>query len=566
MIRAFLRDRIPLDRAPSMLAGGASFAHVFGTVLVFLLGIQALTGVALSAFYSPSTTDAWASVAYIQDQAAWGWLVRGIHYHGGTALVIIAGLHLLQTAISGAYKQPREVVWWLGVVLLVLLIAWSITGYWLRWDQAGYWASQVEIGIAAGTPVAGRAIRALALGGNEPGNLTLTRAYALHVIALPALVTLLTVFHIWLARRHGTTPTKVANTAVRRWPAQTVKDVIAMAIVFVVLLSVVIVQHGTDLAPPADPTTAYDARPLWPVRWLFELRVLSGGLEQLAAMAAPAIVGGFLLALPLLDHGTERRPMRRKLWLGALAGLFALIGALTVASFARDANDPELAKRLAKAEVLANRARKLAVANGVPVTGALDVYKTPRMWKARSLFATRCANCHDATSKERKGPVIAPGHGDRHWLTKFLQAPSDDAFWGKTKLAKTDAAMKPVELPASDLADLVELLYAESGAEGIDAAKRERGLKVFESACTDCHSREEGVAGASGPALAGLGSRDHYTSVISNPKSALHMGADKSEMPRFDRELTIVERDALAEYLVWLRTATEQDLRALGPL
>jgi len=258
--------------------------------------------------------------------------------------------------------------------------------------------------------------------------------------------------------------------------------------------------------------------------------------------------------------------MRRKLWLGALAGLFALIGALTVASFARDANDPELAKRLAKAEVLANRARKLAVANGVPVTGALDVYKTPRMWKARSLFATRCANCHDATSKERKGPVIAPGHGDRHWLTKFLQAPSDDAFWGKTKLAKTDAAMKPVELPASDLADLVELLYAESGAEGIDAAKRERGLKVFESACTDCHSREEGVAGASGPALAGLGSRDHYTSLISNPKSALHMGADHSEMPRFDRELTIVERDALAEYLVWLRTATEQDLRALGPL
>ena len=204
--------------------------------------------------------------------------------------------------------------------------------------------------------------------------------------------------------------------------------------------------------------------------------------------------------------------------------------------------------------------------NGVPVTGALDVYKTPKLWSARTLFAARCANCHDAGSKERKGPVIAPGHGDRKWLTQFLHAPSDEQFWGKTKLAKTDAAMKPVELPASDLTDLVEMLYAESGAGGIDAAKRERGLKVFESACTDCHSRDEGVAGTSGPALAGLGSRDYYTSFMSNPKSALHMGTDKSEMPRFDKELTIVERDALAEYLVWLRTATAQELRGLGPL
>ena len=88
---------------------------------------------------------------------------------------------------------------------------------------------------------------------------------------------------------------------------------------------------------------------------------------------------------------------------------------------------------------------------------------------------------------------------------------------------------------------------------------------MFEAACTDCHSREEGVAGAAGPALAGLGSRDWYTSFISNPKSALHMGPDKSQMPRFDRELSIVERDAIAEYLSWLRTATAHDLARLGP-
>jgi mono/diheme cytochrome c family protein len=116
-----------------------------------------------------------------------------------------------------------------------------------------------------------------------------------------------------------------------------------------------------------------------------------------------------------------------------------------------------------------------------------------------------------------------------------------------------------------ELENLVEMLYAESGASDVNGAKRDEGIKVFESACTDCHERKEGMPGASAPGLARLGARDYYLSFISNPKSALHMGPDKSQMPRFDKELTLTERDALAEYLVWLRTATPQDLARLGP-
>src|SRR5690606_14412655 len=103
------------------------------------------------------------------------------------------------------YRRPREVVWWLGLALLVLVLAWSITGYWLRWDQAAYWAAQVELGIVAEVPLAGEPLRELVLGGNAPGNLTLTRAYALHIAVLPALVALIAVVHVRLARRHGLT-------------------------------------------------------------------------------------------------------------------------------------------------------------------------------------------------------------------------------------------------------------------------------------------------------------------------------------------------------------------------
>jgi ubiquinol-cytochrome c reductase cytochrome b subunit len=557
-VLAFFRERTA-QTGTLEISGGASFAYVFGKVLVMLLLVQAATGAALAAFYSPSSTDAWGSVAYIQDQAALGWLVRGLHYHGGSALVVIAGLHLVQTAVAGAYKKPRELVWWLGVLLLVLVLVWAVTGLVLRWDQAGYWSNRVEIGIAAETPVVGGTIQALALGGNDYGNLTLTRFYTLHVIVLPALVTLLVVAHIVLARRHGITPVRAGNALTPRWPNQALRDAIAMAIVFAVLLAFVVQQGGVSLEAPADPTRAYDARPLWYFRWLFELRELSGSAEQLVAMAVPAIVGGYLIGLPILDRGSSKK------WLGGLAGLFAIIFGLTVMSFVRDAGDDELGKRMHEASMRAGRARAIAKTYGVPATGGQDIWSMAPMWKARTLYTQRCASCHDETSKDRKGPIIAPGHGNRAWLAAFLRAPSSDAFWGRTKLVTTEAKMAPVDGTPQQIDELVELLYAQSGATDIDAAKRERGQALFDQMCTDCHSLTEGVSG-SGPNLAGLGTRAYFTSFISNPKSGVHMGAEASEMPRFDEELTIVERDAIAEYLVWLRTATPGSLAGLGPL
>ena len=562
---SWLRERLG-TRTAAAIAGGPSWAYVLGWVLLFFIVMEAVTGAALAAFYSPSTTAAWASVAYIQDQAALGWLVRGLHFHGGGAIAIVAGLHLLQTAVYGAYKKPRELTWWLGLLLMVLLLAWAITGYVLRWDQAGYWANKVELGIAAGAPIIGGLIRAAALGGNDYGNLTLTRFYDLHVVVLPAIVTLGIAGHIWLAKRHGTTPRReTTSAATPRWPAQTLRDTFAMAVAFAILLGYTISQHGADLAGPADPSQAFDARPLWYFRWLFLLRELAGSAEKLVAMVVPAVLGAILVALPLADRGADRDVRKRLAFVGTVFGLFAIVGALTVVSVITDGNDEKHAAALEKSGKLAQRARDLAVQYGVPVTGALDVYKTPPMWAARTLYEQRCKSCHDATSKDRKGPIIGPGHGDRAWLRGMVLGPSTEPYWGKTKLAKTEGAMKPVDLKDAGLAELVEFLYAESGATDVDAAKRTKGEGTFDSACNDCHTRDEGSSNNS-PALAGLGSRAYYLDFISNPKSALHMGKDKSEMPRFDRELSLVDRDAIAGYLVWLRTATQKDLDALGPL
>lgn len=566
-IRAYLRERGVSGAGGPATIGGASFAYVFGSVLVFLLVLEAVTGLALAAFYAPSSTDAWGSVAYLQDQATLGWFLRGVHFHGASAMVIVAGLHLVQTALYGAYKKPRELVWWLGILLMILILAWAVTGYVLRWDQSGYWANKVEVGIAAATPVLGDLVKKLALGGNDYGNLTVTRFYTLHVMILPAIVGALTWGHVVISRKLGPTPLRNRERpAIPRWPEQTLRNAIAIAMVLTVLFVYVVAMHGVELAAPADPSQAYDARPLWYFRWLFELRDLSGSAEKIVALVVPAVVAGVLVALPLLDREPTRAPRRRLAYLGGLGGLLAAIAGLTVASFVTDAGDDQLAKRVAKAEQRAQLARKLARDNGVPATGAADVFFTSPMARARALFATRCKGCHDAGSKDRKGPVIAPGHGSRAWIRAFVKDPGGDEFWGRTKLAKTDAAMKSfAQMPPADLDGIAELIYGESGASDVDPELRKHGAEVFEIACSDCHAREEGMPGSSAPGLAGVGSRAYYRSFISNPKSAFHMGRDKSQMPRFDRELSLADRDALAEYLVWLRTATPDDLAALDP-
>src|SRR5438132_10755938 len=132
--------------------GGARWAYVFGSALVFLLLAQLASGLALAMSYSASVPAAWASVAQIV-QSRLGHLLRGLHAQGATFLLAVAGLHLLQTALYGAYRKPREATWWLGLVLLALLLLFCLTGSLLPWDERGYWATRVPAGIVGPAPL-----------------------------------------------------------------------------------------------------------------------------------------------------------------------------------------------------------------------------------------------------------------------------------------------------------------------------------------------------------------------------------------------------------------------------
>src|SRR5213082_2695457 len=193
------------------IPGGARWRYIWGSTLVFCLCVQFITGLFLWMSYSPSSQTAWESVYYIQNEMTCGWLLRGIHHFTASVMNVLLVLHLMQVVIDGAYKAPREINFWFGMVLLMLVLGLSLTGYLLPWDQKGYWATKVATNIMGGAPVLGPYLQKVVVGGSDYGNQTLTRFYGLHVGLLPTAFVLCLVAHVALFRRHGLTPPRHAE-------------------------------------------------------------------------------------------------------------------------------------------------------------------------------------------------------------------------------------------------------------------------------------------------------------------------------------------------------------------
>src|SRR2546429_7353934 len=180
------------------IPGGARWRYVWGSSLVFCLSVQFVTGFVLWMAYSPSSQTAWESVYFIQNEMNGGWLLRGIHHFTASVMNVLLVLHLMQVVIDGAYRAPREINFWFGLGLLQLVLALSLTGYLLPWDQKGYWATKVATNIMGIVPVVGPALQRLVIGGPGYGHYTPSRLFALDAGGLSACVISLIVLHIFL--------------------------------------------------------------------------------------------------------------------------------------------------------------------------------------------------------------------------------------------------------------------------------------------------------------------------------------------------------------------------------
>ncbi|MFN2159429.1 MAG: cytochrome b [Anaerolineales bacterium] len=180
-----------------------NWLYTLGSATLFMIFVQGATGILLTIYYVPTPDSAYDSAVYISTQVPAGWLIRGLHHWGASAMVILVGLHMLRVILYGAYKFPREVTWFTGVVLLLIVIAFGFTGYLLPWDQKAYWATTVGTRIAGTPPGIGVWILRIVRGGNEISAVTLARFFGVHVWVLPALLILVTCTHIYLVIKLG---------------------------------------------------------------------------------------------------------------------------------------------------------------------------------------------------------------------------------------------------------------------------------------------------------------------------------------------------------------------------
>lgn len=225
--------------------------YVFGVLAMVVLVIQLFTGIFLTMNYKPSAVDAFSSVEYIMRDVEWGWLIRYMHSTGASFFFIVVYLHMFRAMLYGSYKKPRELIWIIGMLILIVLMAEAFSGYLLPWGQMSYWGAQVIISIFGAIPLVGEALVEIIRGDYSISDITLNRFFALHVIALPlALVALIFVHIVALHEVGSNNPDGIEIKeykdqhgipidGVAFHPYHTSKDLVAI-IIFLMIFSVVV--------------------------------------------------------------------------------------------------------------------------------------------------------------------------------------------------------------------------------------------------------------------------------------------------------------------------------------
>ncbi|HET8622658.1 MAG TPA: cytochrome b N-terminal domain-containing protein, partial [Gemmatimonadales bacterium] len=337
--------------------------YVFGSATFIAFLLQVVTGIALATAYVPSSGQAYDSLKFITDQALMGRFLRGMHYFGSSAMVVLIGIHVARTYLMGAYKFPRELNWLTGAVLLLLTMALAFTGQLLRWDQTAVWSVIVGAAQAGRVPVIGDEVARFLLAGDTVGGATLSRFFAFHVFFIPAIVFALVGLHLALVLRHGISerPEKgvpvdkatyrqrynemLAREGVPFWPDAAWRDVVFGAGVVLMVAVLAIVVGPPEIGLPPDPSNleAYP-KPDWYFLWYFAVLAFTPHQwETFVIVVAPLLFGAILLLVPLFNTG--QRSVSHRPWAPLLVLMIVTVIAAFWAAGTRASWSPDFAAK-----------------------------------------------------------------------------------------------------------------------------------------------------------------------------------------------------------------------------
>jgi ubiquinol-cytochrome c reductase cytochrome b subunit len=317
-----------------------NFFYFFGSIALVVLVNQFITGLWLTMFYTPNSEQAFASVEYIMRDVNYGWLLRYMHSTGASAFFIVIYLHLFRSLLYGSYQQPRELVWLLGMLLYVLLLAAAFLGYLLPWGQMSYWGAEVITSLIGGIPYIGNSLEVWLRGDYSVTNATLQRFFALHVIAIPLLLLLLAFLHIVALHQVGSNNPEgidIQNNLDQKGnpvdgipfhPYYVVKDLVGVLLFLLLFFAIVFfapemggyfLEHSNFV--PANPMVTPDhIAPMWYMSPFYAiLRAIPDKLLGIIGMGAAVCI---LFFLPWLD----RSPVRSMRYKGRFSRIMLFVG------------------------------------------------------------------------------------------------------------------------------------------------------------------------------------------------------------------------------------------------
>ena len=315
-----------------------SWTRFCGSLSLVLVVLLFLSGAFMMFYYSPSPGAAYDSVDFAQFSLPFGDVIRGVHCYAWNLLLIVLGLHLAGTFLTAAYKAPRQMVWVSGVLTLLVVPAFIVTGDLLPWDQKGYWTTQVRNSIISSVPVVGDFALRLLQGGPRTGIVALTRFYVLHSLFLPGLLILLIAVHFhFLAHRGLAEPLR--ESQVKRDSMPFFPDMITRWLILFVFTALALGLAAwywpAPLESPADPTdSSYVPKPEWWVLFLNQLVSIFRGL--FAVVGTVVVPGGLallLLALPFMDRSSTRHPLHRKKAMAVAIMIVLFVAALSIMAY-----------------------------------------------------------------------------------------------------------------------------------------------------------------------------------------------------------------------------------------
>jgi len=511
--------RLALDEE---MAGGSSYAYVFGSSALIIFLLQVVTGIWQLFYYVPTLELGYNSLNYLRTEVPFGWLVHGLHFWGANAMVVLVMLHLCQVFIWGAYKRPHELQWVTGVLLFFLTMAMSLTGGALPWDKRSFWLVEVASSTAGTVPVVGELSKRLMLGGGVIGQLTLSRFFILHAAIASGILLTIAAIHLVALRKAGNAgPWDEMKRRIKGpfWPDQVFKDGLVATLIIVALvgLSVYFPPPFAGMADPLDAT--YIPKPEWNFLFFYQaLKYFPGPWEVLATVGIP--LGGFLVLVlvPFVDRSPERNPAKRPLAMEAWAIVVVVFVSLTVAGAYSKPEGIETPAPPVQPTQTAPPAP--AAAPAAPLIAGAPA--------GRDLFQTQgCTACHRIGTM---GGNIGPDLSDEglkgkstEWLTEQLR---------DSKSHNPASIMPPfASLGNQKIANLVEYLQSLK-AESVAASKGPVGaVMAAAQGHASALTAQPGPHGENGFAVSIIGSADHGELLFGETCTACHGQRGTGKVP-----------------------------------